>query len=163
MKSRNRNGGAEVVTTQPRSIDEYLAPLGAEKRAALEKLRRAIKAAAPEAEECIGYQVPGFRLGGRLLVSFGAAANHCAFYPTPHVVEVHKDELKDYDTSKGTIRFRADSPLPVALVRKLVRTRMADYVVRPVAGDVAPRRRGTRAVGGRRADAAGATRDGRRP
>jgi len=64
--------------TKANTIDEYLAPLSNEKRAALEKLRRAIQAAAPKAEECISYGVPAFRLGGRMLVAFGAAAKHCA-------------------------------------------------------------------------------------
>jgi len=112
---------------KPQTIDEYLAPLSNEKRAALEKLRRAIKSAAPKAEECISYRLPGFRLGGKLLVSFGASANHCAFYPGAHAVQAHRDELKAYDTSKGTIRFQADSPLPATLVRKLVKTRIAQY------------------------------------
>ena len=114
------------MSPQPQTIDEYLAPLSNDKRAALEKLRRAIKAAAPEAEECISYQIPGFRLGKKLLVSFGAAANHCAFYPGAHPVEAHKDELRAYSTSKGTIRFQANSPLPATLVRKLVKTRIAE-------------------------------------
>lgn len=112
---------------QPQTIDEYLAPLSPEKRAALEKLRKAIKAAAPKAEECISYQIPAFRLNGKLLVAFGAAAKHCAFYPGSHPVEAHKDELKAYDTSKGTIRFPPNSPLPAALVRKLVKTRIAEH------------------------------------
>jgi len=111
----------------PETIDEYLAPLSDDKRAALEKLRKAVKSAAPKAEECISYQMPGFRLNGRLLVSFGAAAKHCAFYPGAHPVKAHQDELKSYDTSKGTIRFPADRPLPAALVRKLVKTRIAEY------------------------------------
>jgi uncharacterized protein YdhG (YjbR/CyaY superfamily) len=123
------------MSAKPKTIDEYLAPLSSEKRAALEKLRRAVRSAAPKAEECISYQIPAFRLGGRLLVAFGAAANHCAFYPGSFPVETHKDELKAYDTSKGTIRFRAASPLPAALVRKLVKTRIAEYASR------APRRR----------------------
>lgn len=127
---------------KPQTIDEYLEPLSDEKRAALEKLRRAIKSAAPRAEECISYQVPGFRLSGRLLVSFGAAANHCAFYPGAHPVEAHKEELKAYETSKGTIRFQANSPLPATLVRKLVKTRIAEYAARrPVAAGEASRRR----------------------
>ena len=93
------------MSAKPQTIDEYLAPLSNEKRAALEKLRRAIKSAAPKAEECISYQIPAFRLGGRMLVAFGAAANHCAFYPmSSTTVEAHKSELKGYDTSKGTIR-----------------------------------------------------------
>ena len=115
------------MSTTPQTIDEYLVPLSTEKRAALQKLRRAIKSAAPKAEECISYGVPGFRLGGRLLVSFGAAANHCAFYPGAHPIGAHKHELKRYDTSKGTVRFQADSPLPATLVRKLVKTRIAEY------------------------------------
>ena len=61
-----------------------------------------------------------------MLVAFGAAANHCAFYPGAFPIEAHKDELKAYDISKGTIRFPADSPLPATLVRKLVRTRIAE-------------------------------------
>ncbi|HEX7515718.1 MAG TPA: DUF1801 domain-containing protein [Chthoniobacterales bacterium] len=117
---------AEAMSAKPETIDEYLAPLSHEKRAALEKLRRAIKSAAPKAEECISYQIPAFRLGGRLLVAFGAAANHCAFYPGARPLAVHKDELKAYDTSKGTIRFQADSPLRAALVRKLVKTRITE-------------------------------------
>jgi uncharacterized protein YdhG (YjbR/CyaY superfamily) len=114
------------MTAKPQTIDEYLAPLSNEKRAALEKLRRAIKSAAPKAEECISYQIPTFRLGGRMLVSFGAAANHCAFYPGAFPVEAHKHELKAYDTSKGTIRFPADRPLPATLVKKLVKARIAE-------------------------------------
>src|SRR5439155_5869525 len=106
--------------------DEYLAPLSHEKRAALEKLRRAIKSAAPKAEECISYQIPAFRLGGKMLVAFGAAATHCAFYAGARPVKVHKKELTAYDINKGTIRFQPESPLPAPLVRKLVKTRIAE-------------------------------------
>jgi uncharacterized protein YdhG (YjbR/CyaY superfamily) len=120
------------MPAKPRTIDEYLAPLSKERRDALEQLRRAIQSAAPGAEECISYQIPGFRLGGKLLVSFGAAAKHCAFYPGARPVEAHKDELKAYETSKGTVRFRADSPLPAALVRKLVKTRIAEHAARAI-------------------------------
>ena len=111
---------------QPRTIDEYLARLSDEPRAALEKLRRAIHSAAPQAEECISYRLPAFRLGGRLLVAFGAAKHHCSFYPGAHPVKAHQQELAAYDTSKGTIRFRADHPLPATLVRKLVKTRIME-------------------------------------
>ncbi len=117
--------------TKYATIDEYLAAVSPDKRAALEKLRRNIRAAAPEAEECISYQVPAFRLAGRMLVAFGAAANHCAFYPGAFPLEACKDELRAYDTSKGTIRFQADKPLPVALVRKLVKARIAENEQRP--------------------------------
>jgi uncharacterized protein YdhG (YjbR/CyaY superfamily) len=113
-----------------KTIDEFLAHLNADKRAALEKLRKTIRAAVPKAEECISYGVPSFRLDGKLLVAYGAGAKHCAFYPGAHPIEVHKDELKAYSTSKGTVRFPADSPLPVALVRKLVKTRIAEHAAR---------------------------------
>lgn len=129
-------------SAKPATIDEYLAPLSSDKRAALEKLRRAIRAAAPGAEEAISYGVPAFRLGGKLLVAFGAAANHCAFYPGSHPVEAHERELARYDTSKGTIRFPADSPLPAGLVRKLVKTRIAEHAAhKRAATGSAPRRR----------------------
>jgi uncharacterized protein YdhG (YjbR/CyaY superfamily) len=130
------------MSAKPQTIDEYLAPLSSEQRAALEKLRRAIKSAAPKAEECISYQLPSFRVGGRLLVSFGAWANHCAFYPGAHPVEAHKDGLKAWDTNKGSIRFQADRPLPATLVRKLVKTRIAEHAAkRSVAVSGATRRR----------------------
>jgi len=109
-----------------RTIDAYLAGLSKEKRAALQKLRKTIRAAAPQAEECISYQIPAFRLNG-LLVGFGATANHCAFFlMSSTTVAAHKDELADYSTSKGTIRFQPDRPLPDALVRKLVKARIAE-------------------------------------
>jgi uncharacterized protein YdhG (YjbR/CyaY superfamily) len=115
------------MAAKPKTIDEYLAALSDDKRAALEKLRKTIKAAAPKVEECISYQLAAFRLDGSPLVAFGATANHCAFYPmSSSTVLAHKDELKDYDTAKGTIRFQADKPLPAALVRKLVKARIAE-------------------------------------
>jgi uncharacterized protein YdhG (YjbR/CyaY superfamily) len=114
------------------TIDEYLEALTKEQRTALEKLRRAIKAAAPKAEECISYQIPGFRLNGRMLVSFAAWANHCAFYPGSYPLEVHRTELKNYETSKGTLRFPIDKPLPATLVRKLVKTRIEQNMAKSI-------------------------------
>jgi uncharacterized protein YdhG (YjbR/CyaY superfamily) len=119
------------MAAKPTTIDEYLAALSADKRAALEKLRKTIRTAAPEAEECISYQLAAFRLDGRPLVAFGAGANHCAFYPmSANTVAAHKNELKNYDTSKGTVRFPVDKPLPAALVRKLVKARIAENKAR---------------------------------
>jgi len=109
------------------TVDEYLAALPDEQRATLEKVRKAIRAAAPQAEECISYGLAAFRLAGRPLVAFGATAGHCAFYPMSSItIAAHKDELADYDTSKGTIRFPASRPLPATLVRKLVKARIAE-------------------------------------
>ena len=114
------------MADKPKTIDEYLAALSDDKRAALEALRKTIRAAAPEAEECISYQLPAFRLNG-MLVGFGATAKHCAFYlMSSSTVAAHQEELEEYDTSKGTIRFQADKPLPAALVRKLVQARIAE-------------------------------------
>lgn len=111
---------------KPTTIDEYLAALEPEQRAALEKLRRTIRAAAPRAEECISYGLPGFRQNG-MLVAFGAAANHCAFYlMSGTTVAANAADLEKYDTSKGTIRFTPDEPLPATLVRKLVKARIAE-------------------------------------
>ena len=112
------------MTAKPKTIDEYLAPLSNEQRTTLENLRKAIKAAAPQAEECISYDIPGFRLEGKMLVSFAAWANHCAFYPGSHALKVHQNELQAYGTSKGTIRFKTNNPLPATLVRKLVKSRI---------------------------------------
>lgn len=115
------------MAARPQNIDEYLAALSDDQRAALEKIRKTIRAAAPGAEECISYQLPAFRLDGKVLVGFGATSKHCAFYlMSGSTVEAHKDELAGYDTSKGTIRFQADKPLPATLVRKLVRARIVE-------------------------------------
>ena len=127
MKSKTtkrKSAAAPAKARQPKTPDDYLAALSADKRAALQALRSAIKIATPKAEECISYGVPAFRLNGKFLLAYGAAKNHCAFYPGA-VVQTLADELKNYDTSKGTIRFPADKPLPRALVRKLVQLRVA--------------------------------------
>ena len=110
---------------QPETHDDYFAMLSADKRAALQKLRRTIKAAAPGAKECISYGIPAFRLDGKLLVFYGAGKNHCAFYPGSTLQALDVD-LTKYDTSKGTIRFSSDKPLPAVLVRKLVKLRIAE-------------------------------------
>jgi uncharacterized protein YdhG (YjbR/CyaY superfamily) len=111
---------------QPRTIDDYLATVNDSQRAALERLRKTIRAAAPKAEECISYGIPAYRLNG-MLVGFGATAKHCAFYlMSSSTVDAHKTELKRYDISKGAIRFQPDHPLPAGLVRKLVKARIAE-------------------------------------
>lgn len=112
--------------TKSNTIDEYLARVTADQRVALEKLRQAIRAAAPKAEECISYQLPAFRQDG-MLVGFGATTSHCAFYlMSTSTVKAHQRELKDYDTSRGTIRFPPEHPLPATLVRKLVKARLGE-------------------------------------
>lgn len=116
-----------MKASKPKDTDEYLASLTQKQRLALEGLRKTIKSAAPGVEECISYGIPAFRLEGRMLVGFGATAKHCAFYlMSGATVGAHSDELKEYDTSKGTVRFQPDKPISAALVRKLVRARIAE-------------------------------------
>lgn len=127
-KTRKKKGAVgprkKAIARAPRDIDEYLAGVPVEQRTALQQLRRDIHAAAPGVEECISYQVPAFRLDGRMLVWFAAASRHCSFFPGA-VVEEMAEELKGYSTSKGTVRFAPEKPLPKGLVRKLVRARVA--------------------------------------
>lgn len=112
--------------TKPTTIEDYLAALPADQQAALAKLRQTIQAVAPQAQECISYGVPAFKQDG-MLVSFGATAKHCAFYVmSGSLLEQFPEVVAKYDTSKGTIRFPADQPLPVTLVRKLVKARLAE-------------------------------------
>lgn len=111
-------------------IDEYLAAVPEEARAALEKLRQTIKAAAPKATEVISYRMPIFKHHG-LLVGYAAFPNHCSFFVmSPSVMEAYKGELSAYDTAKGTIRFKAEKPLPSALVKKLVKARIKENEAR---------------------------------
>lgn len=112
---------------KPRDTDEYLARIPADKRAALEKLRAQVLKAAPGAVECIAWQMPSFRAEGRLLVCYGAAKNHCSLYPmSSDLMEEMAGDLAGFDTSKGTIRFLPEEPLPAALVRRLVKARLAE-------------------------------------
>jgi uncharacterized protein YdhG (YjbR/CyaY superfamily) len=108
-------------------IKSYLAVLSDEQRSALERLRKIIRNAAPRAEECISYGLPAFRQEGRALVAYGATAHHCSFHPlSPAVIRMYASELARFDTSKGTIRFHQDRPLPVTLVRKIVKARIVE-------------------------------------
>lgn len=109
----------------PATVDEFLAKLPADQRAALEDLRGKIRAAAPDAVEVIAYGVPGYRFGGKYLFGFGAAKKHCSFYCGTLLAMLAAD-LGGYDTAKGTIHFTPDKPLPAALVKRIVATRIAD-------------------------------------
>jgi uncharacterized protein YdhG (YjbR/CyaY superfamily) len=117
----------EPTKQKPQNIDEYLACVNADHRDALQELRQTIQAVVPNAEECIGYAIPAFRLEGRLFVGFAAFSNHCSFYPmSSKTLKKFRNELRNFQTSKGTIRFSPDKPLPVALVKKLIKTRVVE-------------------------------------
>jgi uncharacterized protein YdhG (YjbR/CyaY superfamily) len=107
------------------TIDEYIALFPAQVQAKLNDLRAAIKAAAPEASEKISYAMPTFFLKGNL-VHFGAHANHIGFYPTPSGMEQFKQELSVYKTAKGSAQFPLDQPLPLDLVTRIVKFRVAE-------------------------------------
>ncbi len=107
------------------SIDDYIAHFPENVQVMLQELRAIIKAAAPDAEEKISYQMPTFALKGNL-VYFGAAKNHIGFYPAPRGIEVFKDELSAYKGSKGTVQFPYDKPLPHDLITRIVKFRVAE-------------------------------------
>jgi len=114
------------MSAPARDIDAYIAAAPKRARPALVRLRRTIRAAAPKATEAISYRIPIFRLHG-MLVGFAAFETHCTFHVmSPPVMRAHAAELRGYQAGKGSIRFSADEPLPVALVKKLVKARIAE-------------------------------------
>jgi uncharacterized protein YdhG (YjbR/CyaY superfamily) len=124
VKSGNR-GSAAQGKDAPKNIDEYLAGVPEPARSTLNKIRAAIRSAVPqEATETISYRIPAFKYKG-VLVWFAAFSDHCSLFPTASVVAAFKNELKGFSTSKGTIQFPMDKPLPTALVKKLVKARVA--------------------------------------
>ena len=115
----------------PTGVEDYLGALPERSRAALEKLRKTIKTAAPEATETISYQMPAFKDHGRILVYYAAFKDHYSLFPASKaVMEALGEELKPYFSGKGTIRFDTDKPLPVALVKKIVRARLEENAAR---------------------------------
>ena len=109
----------------PKNIDAYLAGVPEPARTTLNKIRAAIwSALPPEATETISYRIPAFKYKG-ILVWFAAFSDHCSLFPTASIVETFKNDLKGYFTSKGTIQFPVDRPLPSALVKKIVKARVA--------------------------------------
>ena len=111
------------------SVAAYLRATPPAPRAALQQLRKTIKAAAPQATEVISYGMPCFKYHGTLLC-FGAFKHHCSLFMSTYLTKTLKKELASYHTAKGTIRFTADKPLPAALVRKLVKARIAQNEAR---------------------------------
>jgi uncharacterized protein YdhG (YjbR/CyaY superfamily) len=107
------------------SIDEYIAAFPEEIQAILQEIRETIKAAAPDAEEKISYQMPAFALKGNL-VYFGAFKDHIGFYPTPSGTEAFKEEIARYQGGKGSIRFALDEPMPLDLITRIVKMRVAE-------------------------------------
>jgi uncharacterized protein YdhG (YjbR/CyaY superfamily) len=125
-RSRKETGMAE-----PTGVEDYLAALPEDQRAALEMLRKTIRDAAPEATETISYQMPTFKDRGRVLVYYAAFKDHCSLFPASEaVMEALGEELKPYFSGKGTLRFTPDKPIPVALVKKIVKARIEKNAAR---------------------------------
>jgi uncharacterized protein YdhG (YjbR/CyaY superfamily) len=107
-------------------IDQYLADLEEPKRSTLQRLRQTILEVVPEAEEGISYQVPAFRINGKVIAGFAAFKNHLSYLPhSGSVFPLLPDEIASYKTSTGALQFPVDSPLPKPLVERLIRVRMA--------------------------------------
>jgi uncharacterized protein YdhG (YjbR/CyaY superfamily) len=125
LTSRNR-GSAAKGNVVAKDVDAYLANVPEPARTTLSRVRAVIRSAVPpEATEAISYGMPAFKYNGPLL-GYAAFSNHCSLFPmSPSVIESFKDKLKKFPTSKGTIRFPVDKPLPAALVKKLVKARIA--------------------------------------
>jgi len=128
MKKTNSSGRGQAVkgNIAPKSVDEYLARVPEPARTTLNAVRATIRSVVPaETTEEISYGVPTFKYKGPV-IWFAAFSKHCSVFPTASVIEKFKDELKDYKTSKGTIQFPVDKPLPSALVKKMVKARIAE-------------------------------------
>ena len=108
-----------------KNIDEYIPAFPKNVQTILQELRQAVRDAAPQAEEAISYQMPAFKLNGNL-VYFAAFKNHIGFFPTSSAMEVFKKEVKEYKTGKGTLRFPMDKPMPLNLVKKIVKFRVKE-------------------------------------
>lgn len=115
------------------TIDEYIATFPQETQALLEQMRATIRAAAPKAQEKISYQMPTFYLNGNL-VHFAALKNHIGFYPTPSGIEAFRAETTMYKSTKGALQFPIDKPLPLKLVRKITKVRVAENLAKAKAG-----------------------------
>ena len=116
---------------KPKSVAAYFRSLSPEQRSALQKLRETIAAAAPEAEEGITYSMPGFLLGGKGFVAYAAFKDHYSFFPmSSRAVDAHRDELGSRVTGKGTIQFEYGERLPTALMKEVVKTRLAEASAR---------------------------------
>jgi len=125
VKSGKRKPAAKGAGAA-KTVDQYLAGVPQPARATLNKIRAAIRSAAPpEATETISYGIPVFKYKGSSLVWFAAFSDHCSLFPTASVIEMFKNELRGYATSKGTIHFPIDQPLSTALVKKMVKARVA--------------------------------------
>jgi len=122
----------ETNQTSPTTIDQYITGFPEDIQAILQKIRAVIQAAAPDAQEAISYAMPTFKLEGNL-IHFAAFKNHIGLYPTPHGIEMFKEELSAYAGAKGSIRFPLDQPIPYDLIGKIAAARVQDNLAKAAA------------------------------
>ncbi len=111
------------------TVPEYLASLPAKPKSMIKEMRKIVREEAPGAEEVMSYGVPAMKLNG-MLVWYAAHKNHIGFYPRASAIEIFKKDLKGFETSKGTIQFPYESPLPEALIRKIVKHRVKENMAK---------------------------------
>jgi uncharacterized protein YdhG (YjbR/CyaY superfamily) len=114
-----------MAKTDYKSVDEYISTFPKDIQKTLEQVRQTIKKSAPEAEETINYQIPTFKLNGNL-VHFAAFKNHIGFYPAPSGLKAFKKEISNYKSSKGSVQFPINEPIPVSLISKIVKYRVKE-------------------------------------
>jgi len=126
---RTKNTHQEVTTLKPKqrftTIDEYIAASPKNVQGTLQEVRKAVREAAPEAEEIISYKIPAFKQNG-ILVWFGGYKDHIGFFPKASGIEAFQNELQKYEVSKGTVRFPLDKPMPMDLIKKIVKYRLKE-------------------------------------
>ena len=128
-KSTNRKRIAKR-TPAPKTVDEYFSRVPQSSRSTLNKMRATIRSAVPkDSVEVISYGIPAFKQE-RILVWYAAFSNHCSLFPTAAIIEQFKNDLKPFSKSKGTVQFPTDKPLPTALVKKLVKARVAQAEIK---------------------------------
>ena len=131
MEKKKSSSSTAKGKAAPKNVVEYLARVPEPARSVLSKMRSAIRQAVPrKATETISYQIPAFKHKG-ILVWFAAFSDHCSLFPTAALIKEFKKELKGFSTSKGTIHFPLNKPLPVALIKKIVKARVAQLEAKP--------------------------------
>ena len=108
---------------KPKDIDDYISGFNPDVQAILEKIRQTIRKSTPKAEEAISYQIPTFKLFGQYLIYFAAFKKHVSIYPAPRAVDEFKQELSTYEGGKGTVQFPLDKPIPLGLIKRIVKFR----------------------------------------
>jgi uncharacterized protein YdhG (YjbR/CyaY superfamily) len=120
----------KIMNTKHNNIDEYIADFPEDIQKKLQQVRKAIRKAAPEAEEAISYAMPTFKLNGNL-VHFAGYKNHIGFYPAPQGIEAFQEELSKYKGAKGSVQFPLDQPMPLDLIKRIVEYRVEKQKAAP--------------------------------